>query len=276
MSTRPLVSIVTPSLNQARFVEEAILSVRRQSYPHVEHIVVDGVSTDGTLEILASYPHLVIVSEPDTGQSDALDKGFRLAQGEILAWLNSDDVYLPGAIESAVEALSRSGAALVYSGYRRIDEEGRVLREQAARPFDRRSALNDGNPIPQPTAFFTRDAFWSVGGMNVSYHYAMDYELWLRLSERHSVLPVDAIWAAFRVHPGSKTVARQEHFWREERRAARAHGGALLSTMWIEHLRKRHPHLAHVVARAVRGREILRAGEYARFVRRLGGTLAGR
>jgi glycosyltransferase involved in cell wall biosynthesis len=276
VTSSPLVSIVTPSFNQAAYIEATIRSVHEQDYPRIEHIVVDGGSTDGTLELLGRYPHLVTVSEPDEGQADALDKGFRLANGEILAWLNSDDLYLPGAVSQAVETLQRSGAALVYSGYRRIDATGGVVREQAVRPFDRQAALNEGNPVPQPTAFFTRAAYCGVGGIDRSYHYAMDYELWLRLSRDYEVLPVDAMWAAFRVHPASKTVAQQERFWREERRAARAHGGSLVSTMWIEHLRKRRPLLADAAARAVRGRDMLRAGDYRRFARRLGATLARR
>ncbi len=276
MTELPLVSIVTPSLDQGRFIEQTILSVQGQDYPRVEHIVVDGGSTDGTLDLLCRYPELVCIVEPDEGQADALHKGFSIAQGDVLGWLNSDDLYLPGAIEAAVAALTETGAGLVYSGYRRIDETGRTLLERPVRPFERRSALNEGNPIPQPTAFFTRAAFWSVGGIDRSYHYAMDYELWLRLSAQHPVAAIDGLWAAFREHPESKTISLQERFWREERRASRTHGGPLVSTMWVEHLRKRHPRAADVTAGAMRARDMLRAGEYARFVRRLGATLAGR
>ncbi len=111
-----LVSIVTPSFNQAAFLKETIRSVLDQDYPHIEHIVVDGASTDGTLAILGRYPHLRWLSEPDGGQADALNKGFLLANGAILGWLNSDDLYLPGAVSAAVEALQTAAPALHTAG----------------------------------------------------------------------------------------------------------------------------------------------------------------
>ena len=118
----PLVSVVTPSLNQAAYIEEAILSVRKQDYPRIEHIVVDGGSTDGTLEILGRYRHLLWSSEPDEGQADALNKGFARARGTVLGWLNADDRYLPGAVSAAVAALAETGSALVHGGWRQVDE----------------------------------------------------------------------------------------------------------------------------------------------------------
>src|SRR5438270_8446386 len=118
----PLVSIVTPSLNQARFLGEAIESVRAQTYAPIEHIVVDGGSTDGTLEILAEYDGLRSVSEPDRGQSHALNKGFTMAQGDVLGWLNADDTYEPTAVIEAVPALE--GVGLVYADVTRVNDDG--------------------------------------------------------------------------------------------------------------------------------------------------------
>src|SRR5438309_5772154 len=123
----PLVSVVTPSLNQGAYIEETIRSVLDQDYPRIEHIVVDGGSTDGTLEILRRYPHLTWVSEPDGGQADAVNKGFRLAEGEIFGWLNADDLYLPGTISAAVAVLRETGCGLVHGGWRQIDEEGKTI-----------------------------------------------------------------------------------------------------------------------------------------------------
>ena len=114
--SQPLVSVVTPSFNQAAFIEETIQSVLKQDYPHIEHIVVDGGSTDGTVDILQRYPHLRWISEPDCGQSDALNKGFAMARGEILGWLNSDDTYNAGGVSTGLHCeVSHPVLALVYS-----------------------------------------------------------------------------------------------------------------------------------------------------------------
>src|SRR5689334_11566829 len=129
IDNHPLVSIITPSLNQAAFIESAIDSVLTQDYPKIEYIVIDGGSTDGTLDILRRYGDRVRwLSEPDAGQSDAIDKGVRLTHGEILAWLNADDAYLPGAVSLAVAAFAEDPArALVYGDAQDIDIHGHVI-----------------------------------------------------------------------------------------------------------------------------------------------------
>lgn len=230
---QPLVSIVTPSLNQGRFLDDAIRSVLEQDYEPIEHIVVDGGSTDETLEILRRYPHLRWSSEPDYGQSAALNKGFRLARGEILAWINADDFYLPGAVAAAVEILRTSGAGLVYGDILRVDEDGTNRRRVASHPWDEWTHVNVGNRIQQPAAFFTRTVYEAVGGLDERFHLAMDYDLWTRIGERSPVRRVDAVWAAERRHTGSKTSRHEADFWREDRRISRAHGGRLVSPMLI-------------------------------------------
>ena len=258
----PLVSVVTPSMNQGAFIEETIRSVLDQDYPRVEHIVVDGGSTDGTIDILRRHPHLRWISEPDCGQADAVNKGFRMAGGEIFGWLNSDDLYLPGAITAAVEVIIESGCGLVHGGWRRIDADGRVINEVAAVPFDLRRQLDYANLVAQPGALFTRAAFESVGGLDVSYRYAMDYELFLRIGKRFEVRHVDGVLGAYRYHPESKTVAEAEGFVDETFHAARRHGARLRSRMVLDfYLPRRRPWLY----RFVRGYRFVRRGDFSGF-----------
>jgi len=245
---KPLVSIVTPSLDQGRFIEDAIRSVLDQDYPRIEHIVVDGGSTDGTLAVLTRYPHLTWVSEPDRGQAAAINKGFAMATGEIFAWLNADDYYLPGAVTAAVEELCSAGCALVHGGWRQVDEAGRTLRDVAPVPFDFRLQLEARNAVAQPGAFFTRAAFEDVGGLDEELHYALDYELWLKLGRRFEVRHVDRVLAAYRYHPVSKSVAEYEKFASETWSAARRHGARRRSPLFVDfHLPYRHPFLHRVV-----------------------------
>jgi len=257
VDAQPLVSIVTPSLQQGRFLEATLRSVAGQDYRRVEHIVVDGGSTDETLEVLERHPEVRWISEPDDGQADAINKGFAMAGGEILAWLNADDVYLPGAISAAVDALALSGAALVYGGWQQIDDEGRTLREVPVRPFDYRELLEGRNLIAQPAAFFTREAFDAVGGLDRSFRYAMDYELWLRLGKYGEVRTIERPLAAFRLHESSKTVATYGAFWPETHRASRLHGGRYFSPMWRRSLPERRPWVLRLV---IAGR-LLRSGD---------------
>ena len=211
----PLVSIVTPSYNQARFIEETILSVQGQTYPSVEHIVVDGGSTDGTLEILTRHADAVTwISEPDRGQSDAINKGLGMARGEILAYLNSDDTYLPTALETAVATFAQHPAiVVVYGDSNIIDEDGRRLKPRAARPFDFADLLM-GNYIPQTSTFFRREVLQTVGLFDVRLHYGMDYEYWLRVGARYpeGIRYVPVALANCRRHPATKMVAHEKLF----------------------------------------------------------------
>lgn len=239
-----LVSIVTPSLNQGRYLREAIESVRAQTHTPLEHIVVDGGSTDGTLEILGRHPHLQWVSEPDGGQAAALNKGFRRAGGVVFGWINADDYYLPGAVSAAVGALVETGCALVHGGWRQVDEAGATIRDVAPVAFDYRRVLEAANSVAQPGTFFTRAAFEAVGGVDESYRYALDYELWLKLGGRFEVRHVDRVLAAYRYHPTSKTVAESHGFVAETWRASRSHGARWSSPIFIDYyLPNHHPRL---------------------------------
>src|SRR3954447_11957757 len=228
--TRPLVSIVTPSLNQARFLPEAIESVRAQTYSPIAHVVVDGASTDGAVDLLREQDERRWVSEPDGGQSEALNKGFALASGDILGWLNADDAYLPQAVARGVETLTASGAGLVYADVTRVNDDGVNPRRVRSRPrWDLWTELNDGNGVYSPSVFFTREAFEGVGGIDESLHLSMDYDLWLKIGKRYGARHVDAVWSTQRFHDQAKTIRRREDFWPERLAVSRRHGGRLVS-----------------------------------------------
>ena len=250
---RPLVSIVTPSLNQGRFLREAIESVRAQTHEPVEHIVVDGGSTDDTLEILQGYEDVRWVSEPDRGQSHALNKGFATARGEVLGWLNADDHYLPDAVAGGVRALEETGAGLVYADVTRVNDDGVNPRRIRSRPtWDLWTELNAGCGVFSPSVFFTREAFEAAGGLDESLHLTMDYDLWLRIGKRYPVRHVDAVWSVQRIHDDAKTVSQRDEFWPERLKVSRRHGGRLVSPLLIRRY-VRPPAAQRVIGRAVSG-----------------------
>jgi glycosyltransferase involved in cell wall biosynthesis len=227
-----LVSIVTPSLDQARYLREAIESVLAQSYAPIEHIVVDGGSTDGTADILREYDHVRWVSEPDRGQSHALNKGFALARGEIFGWLNADDAYEASAVTESVAALAETAAALVYADVMRVnDDRVNPRRIRARAEFDLWTELNLGCGIYSPAVFFTRDAYEGVGGLDESLHMTMDYDLWLRIGRRFAARHVDSVWGMQRLHGDAKTLRMDP--WRERLAVSRRHGGRVVSPMAV-------------------------------------------
>ncbi|HEY5100424.1 MAG TPA: glycosyltransferase family 2 protein [Gaiellaceae bacterium] len=243
-----LVSIVTPSLNQARYLREAIDSVRAQTHAPIEHIVVDGGSTDGTLEILGEYDEVRWMSEPDRGQSHALNKGFAMARGEVLGWLNADDAYKPDAASEAIMALN--GAGLVYADVTRVDDDGvNPRRIRSRNEFDLWTELNLGCGIYSPSVFFTREAFHAVGGLDETLHLTMDYDLWLKIGKRFPIWHVDAVWAVQRLHAEAKTLRHYDDFWPERLAVSRRHGGRLISPMLITRY-VRAPYARRVAMRA--------------------------
>jgi len=245
-----LVSIVTPSLNQGRYLIEAIDSVLGQTHEPIEHIVVDGGSTDGSLEILKRHPHLRWVSEPDRGQSHALNKGFALARGEILGWLNADDAYEPAAVAGGVAALESRDVGLAYADVTRVDDDRVNPRRIRSRPeWDLWTELNLGCGVFSPAVFFTRTAYDAVGLLDEDLHFTMDYDLWLRIGRRFGAVHVDAVWALQRQHDQAKSVASFEDFWPERLAVSRRHGGRLVSPLLIRRY-VRSPRAQHVVTRA--------------------------
>jgi glycosyltransferase involved in cell wall biosynthesis len=206
----PRVTIVTPSFNQGEFLEETIRSVLLQGYPNLEYVIIDGGSSDESVDIIQKYdPWLAHwESKPDRGQSHAINKGFERATGEIVAWINSDDFYHPGAIRNAVLALrANPEASFVYSDCDVIDEASCVTGAIAVPQRSLAEMLTEGNCIAQPTVFMRRDALHQAGFVREDLHMVMDYELWLRLMRISPPVYMEgARFAAFRMHKDSKTV----------------------------------------------------------------------
>ena len=223
----PLVSIVTPSFNQARFIRETIESVLGQDYPRIEYIVMDGGSTDGTLDILRRYDgRLIWSSEWDRGQADAINKGFRRARGEILAWLNSDDTYLPGAVSAAVGHLVRHpDCAMVYGDGFLIDERGDVTGPfPATEPFNLWKLVYVSDFILQQTTFFRRSAVEAVGYLDESLHWGLDWDLFIKLGKRFRVDYLPSQMANLREYTSTKTSSGGRRRLTELAEITRRHG----------------------------------------------------
>ncbi len=212
---RVKVTVVTPSFNQGSFIERTIESVLAQRGDfELEYLVVDGGSSDDTLSILRRHEgRLRFVSERDRGQSDAINKGFRMATGDVLAWLNSDDTYAEGALDAVVSALRRTGARWCFGECRIVDEDDREVRfaisrykSWSSRRYSR-TRLVGRNFIPQPATFFRKDLLAEVGPIDESLHFAMDYDLWLRFARVADPVFVPRTLASFRWHGRSKTGA---------------------------------------------------------------------
>lgn len=214
----PLVSVATPSFNQGRFIGETIASVLGQDYPNIELWVVDGGSSDGTLDVLRSFAHdprLRWLSAPDRGQSDGINKGWARCRGQVLAWLNADDTYLPGAIRTQVAALlADPGAGAVYGDARYTDAAGRPLGLIAGRPYHPLAVLRLEIPV-QPTVFLRRELVARLGPLSLGRRYSMDSDYWARAIRLAPMRQSMAEVATYRLHGESKTVSQQTGFYRE-------------------------------------------------------------
>lgn len=229
-----LVSIVTPSYNHAQFLEATIRSVLDQDYPNLEYLVVDGGSTDGSLEIIRKYADRLAwwVSEHDRGQTDAINKGFTRARGDILAWLNSDDTYEPRAVAEAVALLqARPDVGMVYGDANFIDEQGQVIGRFPARQTDYRRLRQGYVHIPQQAAFFRGDLWRQVGPLDPTFYFAMDYDLWVRLARIAPLAYHPRLWANFRLHSNAKTMLADDRCWPEMLMVHYRDGGSWFS--WL-------------------------------------------
>ena len=260
-SPLPLVSIITPSFNQARYIEATIQSVLSQAYPRIEYIIVDGGSTDGSVDIIKKYSttlesdsllsehqehtltgtrasglqnHVVNwwVSEKDQGQTDAINKGFARANGDILAWINSDDTYEPGAISAAVKYLQEHPeVGLVYGDCNFINEHGRVIGKFASAQTNYRLLRQGYAHIPQQTMFFRVDLWKQVSPLDSSFYFAMDYDLWTRIAAHAELKYVPQTWANFRLHTSGKTIIADDRCWPEMIRVHYRDGGSFFSVI---------------------------------------------
>ena len=234
LSSLPKVSIVTPSFNQARFLEASIRSVLEQDYPNIEYIVVDGGSKDESVEIIKRYQDRLAwwVSEKDRGHADALNKGFSHATGEILAWLNSDDIYFPEAVSQAVGVLlQHPEAGMVYGDAELIDDAGTTVGQFSAKQTSYRQMLRGSVHIPQATTFFRAGLWRQVGPLDLSLFFSFDYDLWVRLAKVSKLLYVPRLWAQFRIHGAGKTIVNDDRCYPDMLRVLEREGGSWFSIL---------------------------------------------
>lgn len=233
MLQQPKISVITPSYNQGAYLEQTIRSVISQNYPNVEFIIIDGGSTDNSVEIIRKYAGQISYwcSEPDEGQSDALAKGFEKATGDILCWIGSDDLYLPGAFQKVADYFSKHPSVEFLSGgCLFVDAQGELLQTQAL-PFSRGVAATydrlryyEQDGVCQPSSFWRREAYLAVGGINRCRHFIMDFDLFARLAQRKRFGRIPDFLACFRLHEESKSSTIQHVRLKEFEKFVCEHG----------------------------------------------------
>ncbi len=234
---KPLVSIITSVLNGSKYLEECLQSVLNQSYPYIEHILVDGASTDGTVEMLASYQakypdRIRFISEPDEGTGEAVNKGLRMAKGAILGGLPADDFYQPDAVQKVVEFFrGNTGAYFVYGNYRTINEKGGIMRHGKPQPFTVKDLINKGSYFAYCSAFYKREVVEKVGYFEPVL--GCDREYWIRVGMVFPMHPIDEVLSNFRVHAGATSSGtsiktRRKHM-RVNYLVTRRYGGSVFS-----------------------------------------------
>lgn len=232
--TLPKISIVTPSFNQSKYIRATIDSVLSQDYPNLEYIVMDGGSTDGTVEILKSYGKKITwVSEADNGQTEAINKGLRQSTGEVLAYLNSDDIYFPGTLRAVGEYYQKTQADWITGDCLVINDAGepskggwlvRGYKRLLMTLYSRHTLMIADSMLPQPSTFWSRRAWERVGEFNEKYHYVMDYDYWLRMSTFYRPHDLNIVLSGFRSQPNSKSETGRAKLMAEGDKALVANG----------------------------------------------------
>lgn len=243
LSANPLISIVTPSFNQALFLEKTICSVLNQDYKPVEYILMDGGSSDGSLQIIEKYSFRLAYweSRKDKGQTDAINKGFSHAQGEIFAWLNSDDTYQPEIFSAVIDFFnSHPDVGMVYGDCNFIDEHDRIIGRFNTKQTDYARLRRGYVHIPQQASFWRAELWHQIAPLDESIYFAMDYDLWLRISRVAKIVYTPQLWANFRLHGGAKTIAEDNRCWPDMLKIHYRDGGKLLSPIvakyWLRKL----------------------------------------
>jgi len=261
----PTISIVTPSLNQGRFIRTAIRSILDQEYAGLEYLVMDGGSKDESCAVASEFiPRLTLVSEKDEGQSDAISKGFSRVSGEIICWLNADDYYAAETLERIAAVFAEQpDVDLVYGNAEFVSEMGRPLGPaMQIESFSVDRLLMDGNFIVQPAAFFRRSAFETVGGLRKDLNWTMDYDLWIRLGKHCQVHRIPETLAYVRCYAGTKTAAGGRRRLTEVEQMIKGHGGPGL------------PALFRLEAAALAAREAVQFAEQSKICKALRSAIA--
>jgi glycosyltransferase involved in cell wall biosynthesis len=250
----PALSVITPSYNSAEFIEDAILSVSRQSNVAVEHLVVDGASTDRTLDILKCYADVNWISEPDRGQSDAINKGFLKARGDLVGWLNADDYYLPGGLAAIAKAAQEHPEAdVIYGDCVFVDGEGRIVRSKVEHEFDRAILMYFGCYVPSTSTFFRRRVINSGRLLDCNYRVCMDFEYFARLAhEGFTFHYVPQFIAAFRWHGNNVSLNRIDRRAEERLLVQRRFGTTPYSISTLKLLARVH-RIKRVLRKALSG-----------------------
>ena len=233
----PLVSIITPVLNGIKYLETCIQSVLNQGYPYIEHVFVDGGSTDGTLSMLTSYQakhpdRIRFISEPDKSAEEAWNKGWRMARGQIFGWLGADDVYEPDAIMAVVEFFrANPDAYFVFGDCNIINERGEVIGKSRMKEFNLREVINNVPSVPTPAAFYKREVIKKIGFIDTSTRIYSDLDYWIRVGKVFQIYRIEKLLSNFRMHKGKTSFSKEtlKMRFRESYIISRRHGGSIFS-----------------------------------------------